>query len=233
MKIKIEITTKTIYKLFVFALINIQLMSCDKIEDSTSEDINSTDYILAGELDENTIIVRFNKVLSTEIREGVSETLGNYPFDLNNDSIADLEFRSQYTWAMAGGIQSNWSELAAKNACEILMDTSSKEYISIIGYDTIQLYENIVMPKILNEGDTISKRGIWLSETKAYLCYHLESPVSFGPLIRQTDIFFGWINNTKKYMGYRIHLENDTLYGWLGLEMRGYNMIYLGESCNR
>lgn len=178
------------------------------------------DYIVAGDIIQNQLIT-FND----SIIPGWQQYL-ILPIKINQDTIIDFKFYARHI-AYYGGMNDIFSSrLEIFNHMEILVDTSL--------YSNYVERKNVITPKILDKYDTINREGIWLTDTIVDLSYSIEL-LDFGNSDAQMEvsIFNGWNDLGRKYMGYRILNDKDTIYGWIELKIEHFNRVYLYQTAHR
>jgi hypothetical protein len=188
------------------------LLSCKK-EDNSKQ---YRQYILAGEKEENVVYHDFTPDLAvTMVKDssiGMPSTAltGNLTLDLDFDNINDIKFHS-FT-----GLGHSGSLPTASQGCEVSEINSNWEI------------EICKTPLLLN--DTINRRLNW---TK--IVVYGTSVSSYTPAWQNfpEEKDNVW-NESGKYMGYRMIHSNDTIYGWLALQVDNYYKLKIRETakCN-
>ncbi|MGE5394763.1 MAG: hypothetical protein ACM3P1_08460 [Candidatus Saccharibacteria bacterium] len=208
--------TLTVYCLL---LVLISLISGCK-EDSPEVVKVIKKYIVAGDTIQNQ---------STLINDSIIPAWQQHfrlPVDLNQDTITDLTFQAMHDAIQGGTLNRYWSKLEIFKSMELLVDTS--------------LFSNngngikVITPKILNKNDTINSKGVWLTDATVDLSYYTPMMVltDKGWEIK-TSFFNGWNGLGRKYMGYRVLKDNDTIYGWLEIKIEHYNNVHLYQAAHR
>ena len=187
--------TKIIMKTyFVFLSLFVILLSCTKDEPATV----FPDYILAGEKDQ----FRLKGIMYTRIQPAsrlLWDDYNNLPIyedysiDLNNDGVDDFKFIRSRVYT--DDYDSLKIRLVTLDENELVAHPDNPEII-----DAIHLF------------DTINAQSNWIHDVNIiYDEYQVNADtVRVGV----------WQNQQLKYIGARIHHDDQWLYGWIGISVR-------------
>jgi PKD repeat protein len=126
--------------------------------------------------------------------------------DPDNNHINDLYLQSKFYLLMGGSELNYCSSIKVFDNCEILKSATES------------------MPTPLDAGSVINSQGIWTGNTSLYFSYDFANGV---------NVFEGWNGLTGKYAGFRIIGSADTAYGWIQINISGYNQITVKDMAYR
>ena len=142
--------------------------------------------------------------LSPEYPEVFSEI---FPLDINNDGIIDLSFQTYYSEA---NFYYHRSWIMMKTHCEIAFSTDTCKVDTTLWPPTCENVEDRVsqVSKVFQTGEYIGESNNWIYKNEEiWVSYYLHGVCHphCGHLI------------TPAFIGARIFVDNDTLYGWVKL----------------
>jgi len=201
--------------LSIFYLIAIIFISFPKIVKSQS--------INAGHVSQNDIYTDFEPNLN--IVCGVSphfEGDSSFYIDVDQNGIYDFVFRSVYFGALGGGTgEIVISGLNDEN--RILSHSETNEVYPGDSFITVNVSDTI------NESTVLSFENIFTTG-KSYLFSSYYGPVDYQPNVSS------WNNRGEHFIGFRIKPNQDTLYGWIRVEMFTNNfpdtLVVRDMACN-
>lgn len=154
-----------------------------------------------------------------------SDNIDSSLIDINNDNIYDFKIKAE---RHDGG---NWNNYIS---CSI--HPLDNNQISIASFDTCfannpstTILYQVPIAKLYAIGDTINKDNYWIDST-TYLAYNRWSatiPNNFG--YSCTDL----VLSNSGYLGVKVIIPNDTLYGWIKIQAIASNTVVVEEyACN-
>ncbi|MEO5673019.1 MAG: T9SS type A sorting domain-containing protein [Chitinophagales bacterium] len=128
----------------------------------------------------------------------------SYALDLNNDGQTDFRFDFSGAQFASSGYEINLFTL--------------NEYLS---GNPNQIEGNMHDASALIEGDTISKAKPWISASFVYMGYFASSFSGYNSSTIVSQFFSSgnWVNVNNRYLGVRLILSTDTLYGWIRMDV--------------
>ncbi len=173
-----------------------------------------------------------------QIADTVGTLYGNaeYVLDVNNDNVNDLIFKTHVSWYFGGMMGFYSSAVQAVNNTEILTDTIKGQVIrydykelsgSTFVTDTIRYLNREIIPKPVARNSAIDNTGDWNTDSTLFFCYSKADLLNSDPLETRTIVMKGWENAENGFLGFRIILSGDTLYGWIRLEIKNMDQVIL------
>lgn len=229
---------KSIYlvSILLIALIN---NNCKK-DDDLGFDHSKWNYIVAGDYSD-ALILNINDTLENPIYSKKKSTL----IDIDSDSIPDMKFLSNFGSFLGQSKSSCSAEIKTYNNCEIIIDSTVKtikrrtDYIldhKMIKSDTIFWDSLFVTPKALESGELINSNSNWHNiPSNLLFSFNRDKIIKMDSpeYIFENNTFQGWNNLNEKYLGFRIILEKDTLYGFVKLHVYGNRCINIKDAVFR
>lgn len=223
--------------LFILFLGIVFLSNCKKYDNDGSGffDHKKWTSINVGD-SSNTIHLEINDTIAYQ----PEKVHNNLVLDINNDSNMDMELISERSWFLGQSKFNINGRIKTFKNCEILVDTSLQKIIKTVDYHypdtfyhyTSTIYSKIQTPKILEYGNKIGNNGIWQNdEYGLYFSYSKDKVISINsPNYEfENQYYDGWGNLNNKYLGFRIFIDQDTLYGWMKINIKPYNWINIEE----
>jgi hypothetical protein len=219
---------------FLIILVSLTLFACNKVDN----DIGIKNYFaVAGETDSITYrTVNLNDTITLESIRDI-----NYSVLIKHGMVYKINFDLHHTWRFGGTIHNYWSTLEVRSPMELLVDTSMKTHDvyhykqypkkEITYVDSSQYLLKDTIPKWIDKGALIDKQVLWLTNFSCKLASYDE----WIPNISDTLVTYGhtsykgWLGLKNKYVGFRLVSPKDTIYGWLSMEVAGYNKIILSS----
>lgn len=219
--------------LYILFLGIICLTDCKKHDNeaSSSFDHKKWTFIEAG---------NSSNAIRLETNDTIDQIHNNLALDINNDSNMDMELISERELFLGQSKFNINGRVKTFKNCEILVDTTLQKIIKTVDYHypdtsfhyTSTIYSKVQTPKILEYGDKIGNNGIWQNdEYGLYFSYSKDKVISINSPNYEFENknYNGWGNLTDKYLGFRIFIEQDTLYGWVKINIKPYNWINIEE----
>lgn len=181
-----------------------------------------------------------SNAIRLETNDTIDQIHNNLVLDINNDSNRDMELISEREWFLGQTKFNINGRIKTFKNCEILIDTTLQKIIKTVDYHypdtsfhyTSTIYSKVQTPKILEYGTKIGSNGIWQNdEYGLYFSYSKDKVISINsPNYEfENQYYDGWGNLTTKYLGFRVFIEQDTLYGWMKINIKPYNWINIEE----
>jgi len=216
---------------FTIAIIGL-IWKCTKPEDPI---VFEKKYIIVGEND-SAFVFQIDDTIQTVYGEA------EYSLDVNVDNVIDLIFKTHTSWYFGGMMGQYWSTIQAVNNTEILIDTTNEQVIkyiykqisdSISIKDTIKYDSKEIIPKIIELNTVINNQGHWNTDSILRFCYYKADLINSDPFETQTIVFKGWDDIENGFLAFRIKIAEDTLFGWLSLEIKQKDQIILKNGAYR
>lgn len=221
---------------FLLLLVLIMSFGCKK-DDEFEFDHSKWNAIRAGDYD-NAVVLTVKDTIDSPSAYIVESLM----LDINKDSKQDMQFYSYYDCFL---YQSKFAFIAIVYTfpgCDIIVDSATypvRKRVDCIYTDgrpidgeTIYIDSLMIIPKALEENQLINSESAFYPNGRRFsFSFHYDNVVSLGPpaYIFENYTFEGWNKLNEKYLGYRIMLENDTLFGFVKLTVSGFKTILVED----
>lgn len=214
---------------YYILIVTIAFFACQKddIEPSTIDNLEDTLVYV----ETNTIDKYITDLKDTLIYAQWANGEANFYFDIDKDSVFDINFTGYSFYSNAGG--GNYSESYLKVTPLNGYKIASTDYITTTWSwnpsmsDTIFDTQTVMMPKVFHIGDTLSMNDKY-SENSQMINYN-ESHNSFYGFVSYSGLAYG-IQEDEYYLGFSKLVNMKTRQAWLKVR-KGISAINLNSCC--